>query len=177
MVCTALAGALTIGLHPHFLTPVQQGAERGFDWSAMSAREDNLVGTLNILLIPVLAALLLPLIGTLLRGRVAGTSVPYTNGMGQPAIFLVCLTVGPAVFYLGQLSPVHALMDYRYFGPAWPFATLLIVRALDARQVVRLGEARRVLACLGMLILTALMLFTGSPPLRQTRARNTPADR
>jgi hypothetical protein len=159
-LCTALGGGLFVALHPHFLASVQSKGQAQFAWSAFPDRITVTVGALAMLSIPVAAAFVLPVIGAILRRgwtRALPGQQPAMPPRFRDEIFLYCLLGGQMVLYLLQISPAQALMEYRYLGPVWPFAALVIVRALDARLFARLGETRLPLACVGMLLLAGFV--------------------
>jgi hypothetical protein len=145
---TLLSGALFAALHPHFLIAVKSMITGQFAWAAFPDRLKVVAGALAMLSIPVMAAFVLPLISMIAR---RGRSRERVSG-SQNEIFLAWMLGGQLVLYLMQIGPEHALMDYRYLSPAWPFVALVIVRALNAPDLARL-------ACVGMLALAGIVAW------------------
>jgi uncharacterized membrane protein len=145
---TLLSGGIFVALHPHFLNSVQSKVQGQFAWDAFPDRLSVTLGGLAMLSIPVIAAVILPLASLIVhRSREAD----HTRTAGfQSEIFLLCLLGGQIVLYLLQISPRQALMEYRYFAPVWPFAALVLVRVLRTRAQ---------LACVGMLVLAAIVAW------------------
>ncbi len=163
-LCTMFSSGIFVALHPHFLTSVRNNVTGQFAWAAFPDRLTVTISALAMLSIPVAAALILPLVSVIVRrGRERDRLAGRVSGL-ESEIFLVWLLGGQIVLYLLQISLKHTLMDYRYFGPAWPFAALVIVRAVNTR-------AR--LACVGTLALAGIVAW----PDGQSYARPQPGTR
>jgi hypothetical protein len=147
-VWTLLSGGIFAALHPHFLTSIQSKVHGQFAWDAFPDRLAVTLGGLALLSIPVIAAIILPLASRIVR---RSREADHTRVPGfQSEIFLLCLLGGQIALYLLQISPRQALMEYRYFGPVWPFAALVLVRVLRTRAL---------LACVGMLALAGIVAW------------------
>jgi hypothetical protein len=109
---------------------------------------------------------MLPLISMIVRRTRSRERVSGSQNDSQYEIFLLWLLGGQIVLYLLQIGPEHALMDYRYLSPAWPFVALVIVRLLNAPELARL-------ACVGMLALAGIVAW----PHNADYARPAPGTR
>jgi uncharacterized membrane protein len=172
--CTALTGALFVGLFPLFLEPVRHKVQGAFALNAFPDRLTVMVSALAMLSIPTMAAFTLPVMSAAVRRvwpyarpSAPRPTRPVTPERFRDEVFLLCLLGGQMVLYLLQISPTHTLMEYRYLGPVWPFAALVIVRTLDSGLFDGSGATRLPLACLGMLLLVAGVAW----PHEEYRAR------